>query len=61
MTKSFLKKNQLITHEKSLPFAHFVGPGSYAPHGPDDMFCGLGKDGQYVYLIPSQNLVLVRM
>lgn len=36
-------------------------PGSYAPNGPDDMFCGLGKDGQYVCVIPSQNLVLVRM
>jgi CubicO group peptidase (beta-lactamase class C family) len=36
-------------------------PGSYAPNAPDDMFCGLGKDGQYVCVVPSQNLVLVRM
>ena len=36
-------------------------PGSYAPNGPDDMYCGLGKNGQYVCVVPSQNLVLVRM
>lgn len=36
-------------------------PGSYAPNAPDDMYCGLGKDGQYVCVVPSQNLVLVRM
>jgi CubicO group peptidase (beta-lactamase class C family) len=36
-------------------------PGSYAPNAPDDMFCGLGKDGQYVCVVPSQNLVLVRL
>lgn len=36
-------------------------PGSYAPNGPDDMYCGLGKDGQYMCVVPSQNLVLVRM
>lgn len=36
-------------------------PGSYAPNAPSDMVCGLGRDGQYVCVIPSQNLVLVRM
>ncbi|WP_194976448.1 serine hydrolase domain-containing protein [Aquiflexum lacus] len=36
-------------------------PGSYAPNAPADMVCGLGRDGQYVCIIPSQNLVLVRM
>lgn len=36
-------------------------PGSYAPNAPTDMVCGLGKDGQYVCVIPSQNMVLVRM
>ncbi len=36
-------------------------PGSYAPNAPNDMYCGLGKDGQYVCVVPSENLVLVRM
>ncbi|WP_373522133.1 serine hydrolase domain-containing protein [Aquiflexum sp.] len=35
--------------------------GSYAPNAPSDMICGLGRDGQYVCVIPSQNMVLVRM
>lgn len=36
-------------------------PGSYAPNAPKDMYCGLGKDGQYVCIVPSESLVLVRM
>lgn len=36
-------------------------PNSFAPNAPADMFCGLGRDGQYVCIVPSQNLVLVRM
>jgi CubicO group peptidase (beta-lactamase class C family) len=36
-------------------------PGSPTPNAPDDMYCGMGKDGQYVCVIPSKNLVLVRM
>jgi CubicO group peptidase (beta-lactamase class C family) len=36
-------------------------PGSVIPNAPADMYCGLGKDGQYVCVIPSKNLVLVRM
>ncbi|MFD2202867.1 serine hydrolase domain-containing protein [Shivajiella indica] len=36
-------------------------PGSFAPNAPMDMVCGLGKDGQYVCVVPSMDLVLVRM
>lgn len=36
-------------------------PGSFIPNGPADMYCGMGRDGQYVCVVPSQNLVLVRM
>jgi CubicO group peptidase (beta-lactamase class C family) len=36
-------------------------PGSVIPNGPSDMVCGLGKDGQYLCVIPSKNMVLVRM
>lgn len=36
-------------------------PGSFIPNGPEDMYCGMGRDGQNVCVVPSQNLVLVRM
>lgn len=31
------------------------------PNAPKDMFAGLGKDDQKVYVIPSQNMVVVRL
>jgi len=43
------------------PESQLVIPGSPTPNGPDDMYSGLGKNGQYVSIIPSKNLVLVRM
>jgi len=46
----------------------YLGPGvttpyigSLAPNAPADMFCALGKDDQKIYIIPSQNMVIVRM
>lgn len=36
-------------------------PGSFSPSAPSDMVCGLGKDGQFVCVVPSMDLVLVRM
>ncbi|MCH7406281.1 serine hydrolase domain-containing protein [Belliella aquatica] len=36
-------------------------PGPIFTHAPSDMVCGLGRDGQFVCVVPSQNLVLVRM
>ncbi|PSL07995.1 serine hydrolase domain-containing protein [Cecembia rubra] len=44
-----------------LPIIQNVFQGSWAPNAPNDMFCGLGKDGQYVCVVPSLDLVLVRM
>jgi len=44
-----------------VPFLQVRIPGSYAPNAPSDMVCGMGKDGQYVCVIPSMELVLVRM
>ena len=31
------------------------------PHAPMDMYTALGKNGQFINVVPSQNLVLVRM
>ncbi|MGY6744235.1 MAG: hypothetical protein ACXIUQ_15965 [Cecembia sp.] len=44
-----------------LPGLQVQFPGKWAPEAPDDMVCGLGKNGQYLCVVPSMNLVLVRM
>ncbi|NNE27572.1 MAG: beta-lactamase family protein [Saprospiraceae bacterium] len=44
-----------------LPGLQIVFPGSIAPEGPDDMYSGIGKNGQYLSIIPSLNMVMVRM
>ncbi|EZH71754.1 beta-lactamase [Aquimarina atlantica] len=35
--------------------------GSLIPNAPDDLIAGLGKNDQKLYIVPSQNLVIVRM
>jgi CubicO group peptidase (beta-lactamase class C family) len=44
-----------------VPGQQFVIPGSLMPNAPGDMISGLGKNGQFLNVVPSQNLVLVRM
>jgi CubicO group peptidase (beta-lactamase class C family) len=44
-----------------VPTLQTVFPGSYAPLAPNDMFSGLGKNGQIVSISRSQGLVFVRM
>ncbi len=36
-------------------------PGKLIPNAPDDLIAGLGKNDQKLYVIPSQDLVIVRM
>ena len=36
-------------------------PGSLNPDAPNDMYCAWGKNGQYINVVPSQKLVLIRM
>ncbi len=43
------------------PGSQTVFPGSYAPNAPDDMFAGIGKNGQIVSISRSTGLVVVRM
>jgi len=43
------------------PGSQLVIPGSITPNGPPDLLSGMGKNGQYVSVVPSQNIVLVRM
>lgn len=35
--------------------------GKLIDNAPDDLYAGLGKDDQKLYIVPSQNLVIVRM
>jgi CubicO group peptidase (beta-lactamase class C family) len=44
-----------------VPESQLVFPGSFTPNAPDDMFSGIGKNGQYVSIIPSKSMVLIRM
>ncbi len=36
-------------------------PGSYCPEAPADMYAGIGKNGQILCIVPSQNLIVLRM
>ena len=44
-----------------LPQSEIVFEGSPMPNAPSDMISALGKDGQILNIVPSQNLILVRM
>ena len=35
--------------------------GKLIENAPDDLYAGLGKDDQKLYIVPSQNLVIVRL
>lgn len=44
-----------------LPGTQAVFQGSLIPSAPDDLIAALGKNDQKIYVIPSQELVLIRM
>lgn len=44
-----------------IPQSQFVFPGAMAPNAPADMISALGKNGQFINVIPSQNMVWIRM
>jgi hypothetical protein len=43
------------------PGFQFQFPGSWSPAAPPDMFAAMGKNGQLLNIVPSMNLVWVRM
>ena len=49
-------KNSLIPPGVTVPLNT-----SLAPNAPQDLIAGMGKNGQYLDVIPSQNLVIIRM
>lgn len=44
-----------------VPGVQLVLPGTLLTHAPNDMFAAMGKNGQFINVVPSMNLVLVRM
>lgn len=44
-----------------LPGLQFSFNGPLSPNAPSDMFAAMGKNGQFLNVVPSQNLVWVRM
>ena len=44
-----------------MPGTQFVFNGFLNPNAPVDMFVAIGKDGQFLNVVPSQNLVWIRM
>ena len=44
-----------------LPGSQISFPGSLMPDAPNDMFSALGKNNQYINIVPSLNIVLIRM
>ena len=44
-----------------VPGLQFSFNGPVAPDAPSDMYAALGKNGQIINVVPSQNLVMVRM
>ncbi len=44
-----------------LPQSQLVFNGYLFPDAPENMFAALGKNGQFINVVPNENLVLVRM
>ncbi len=44
-----------------LPNTQISFPGSISPNAPADMFAAMGKNGQIINVVPSKNLVVIRM
>lgn len=44
-----------------VPGSQIKFPGSLFKNAPSDMFSALGKNGQFINVIPSQNMVWIRM
>jgi CubicO group peptidase (beta-lactamase class C family) len=44
-----------------VPASQMVFPGPLNPNAPNDMFAAVGKNGQVINVVPSMNLVFIRM
>lgn len=44
-----------------VPQSQFKFPGSFSPDAPADMIAALGKNGQFLNVVPGKNLIWLRM
>ena len=44
-----------------VPGSQLLIPGSFIPNAPADLYAALGKNDQKIYVLPSRNLVVIRM
>ncbi|MDB5227638.1 MAG: hypothetical protein JWN78_1831 [Bacteroidota bacterium] len=44
-----------------IPGSQLVLPTKIIPNAPNDLYCALGKNDQKIYVIPSKNMVVVRV
>ncbi len=44
-----------------LPQSQFIFPGSLNPYAPDDMISALGKNGQFLSVVPGRKIIMVRL
>jgi CubicO group peptidase (beta-lactamase class C family) len=44
-----------------LPQSQLIFPGELVPNAPSDMFSGMGKNGQFLNIVPSEKLIVIRM
>ncbi len=44
-----------------VPYSQIVFPVKLIRNAPDDLFCALGKNDQKIYVVPSRNMVIVRV
>lgn len=44
-----------------LPQSQLEFPGELIPNAPSDMYCALGRDDQKIYIVPSKNIIVIRM
>jgi CubicO group peptidase (beta-lactamase class C family) len=44
-----------------VPGIRKIFQGSLVPNAPDDMYAAMGASDQRIYVIPSKNMVVIRM
>lgn len=44
-----------------VPTLQTVFPGYFSPNAPQDMYAAMGMNGQFIDIVPSENMVWIRM
>lgn len=62
ISKEYIKESFGINTEYSRPFANIIGYGYqwWIPSGSEKEFLAIGVFGQYLYVNPSKNIIIVK-